>query len=151
MAATLARPAFPAEQDRAAAALHGPVARTADGDARGLHVNGVDVFLGIPYAAPPVGDLRWQPPHPVKAWPATRDATHYGNSCAQVTTYGNFAGPTSDKEDCLYLNIFAPSTDRSREKRPVIVWIHGGGNIDGASNDYDASKLATGGADGVPT
>jgi len=128
-----------------------PIVTLVDGQVQGHTNNGVNVFLGIPYAAPPVGKLRWQPPAAVKRWKGTLDATHYANTCPQVTELGAFAGPSSTTEDCLYLNVFTTGDTKSGKKKPVIVWIHGGGNIDGETNDYDASKLATGGAQGVPT
>jgi para-nitrobenzyl esterase len=127
----------------------GPVVKTDKGAVRGFEKNGVYTFLGIPYAAPPVGNLRWRPPAPAKKWDGTLDATEFGNPCPQVTELGPFAGPTSITEDCLYLNVF--TTGRSHNKKPVIVWIHGGGNVSGATNDYDGSKLATGGPSGTPT
>jgi para-nitrobenzyl esterase len=71
---------------------------------------------------------------------ALLDATKFANTCPQVTELGAFAGPSSTTEDCLYLNVFTSSLKGSK---PVLVWIHGGGNVDGESNDYDASKLAT--------
>ena len=95
------------------------------------------------------------PPQPVKHWrrPAARDSLR--STCAQVTELGVFAGPASIHEDCLYLNVFTTrikdhhrgeAADGSGHKGyPVLVWIHGGGNVDGESNDYDATKLATGG------
>jgi para-nitrobenzyl esterase len=89
------------------------------------------------------------PPQPAAPWLGTRDATKYGNICAQVTTLGVFAGPASVDEDCLYLNVF--TTGVAGRKKPVFVWIHGGGNVDGASNDYNGSKLATGGPMGSET
>ena len=104
----------------------------------GFVENGVNKFLGIPYAAPPVGDLRWMPPAP-PAHHALLDATEFANTCPQVTELGAFAGPTSVTEDCLYLNVFTTGTS---PQKPVMVWIHGGGNVDGETNDYDASKLA---------
>lgn len=125
---------------------HGPIVNTQDGPVRGFVKHGVLTFLGIPYAAPPVGNLRWRPPAPPRHH-GLLDATKYGNTCPQVTELGAFAGPTSVSEDCLYLNVF--TTGRGKLK-PVLVWIHGGGNVDGESNDYDASKLATGGPDGTP-
>jgi para-nitrobenzyl esterase len=129
-----------------------PVVNTAEGPVTGLARNGVYEFRGIPYAAPPVGKLRWMPPQPVTKWNEARDATHFGNVCAQVTTLGVFAGPASVDEDCLYLNVFTTKLNApAAGGLPVIVWIHGGGNVDGASSDYDGSKLATGGPSGVPT
>lgn len=129
----------------------GPVVGTVDGPVRGYSDKGVNIFLGIPYAAPPIGKLRWQPPAAMKRWKGTLDATHFGNTCPQVTELGAFAGPSSTSEDCLYLNVFTTGASKNGKKKPVIVWIHGGGNIDGETNDYDASKLATGGPAGVPT
>jgi para-nitrobenzyl esterase len=130
---------------------NGPVVKTADGHVRGFAEDGVYEFLGIPYAAPPVGSLRWMPPQPVKPWRETRDATKFGNTCPQVTELGAFAGPSSITEDCLYLNVFTPQLTAQNNGNAVLVWIHGGGNVDGESNDYDAAKLATGGPQGTPT
>jgi len=132
---------------------NGPAVRTNEGWVRGVVKDGVTRFLGIPYAAPPVGNLRWQPPQPVTPWRGVLDATEYGNICTQTTTLGVFAGPASVDEDCLYLNVFTTqhASGRSWKKRPVLVWIHGGGNVDGVSNDYDGSKLATGGPKGTDT
>jgi para-nitrobenzyl esterase len=129
----------------------GPIVNTLDGPVRGLTKNGVNMFLGIPYAAPPVGEFRWQPPQPVKRWRGTLNATGYGSNCPQVTGLGAFAAPTSIDEDCLYLNVFTTGSSHHQQKKPIIVWIHGGGNIDGEANDYDGSKLATGGPNGVET
>ena len=126
-----------------------PVVTTADGAVRGVTENGVNVYRGIPYAAPPVGDLRWLPPQPAKPWRGVRDASKPTASCAQVTTLGPFAGPASIQEDCLYLNVYATGKASAKGGKPVIVWIHGGGNFTGAAKDYDATKLATGGPEGV--
>jgi para-nitrobenzyl esterase len=126
----------------------GPVVQTAEGPVHGLANNGVYEFKGIPYAAPPTGELRWMPPQPVTPWQEPRDATSYANTCPQVTTLGVFAGPASITEDCLYLNVF--TTRLGAGGLPIFVWIHGGGNVDGESNDYDGSKLATGGPSGTP-
>jgi para-nitrobenzyl esterase len=125
----------------------GPVVVTKDGPVRGLFANGVNAYLGIPYAAPPVGDLRWRPPAP-PAQHGLIDATQFANTCPQVTELGAFAGPSSTTEDCLYLNVFTTGT--GGRQKPVLVWIHGGGNVDGETNDYDGSKLATGGPLGTP-
>jgi para-nitrobenzyl esterase len=130
---------------------NGPVVKTADGPVRGFAQEGVYEFLGIPYAAPPVGSLRWMPPQPVKPWSETLDATKFANTCPQVTELGAFAGPSSITEDCLYLNVFTTRLTAQNNGNAVLVWIHGGGNVDGESNDYDAAKLATGGPQGTPT
>jgi len=129
----------------------GPVVKTADGPVRGFVRDGVSEFLGIPYAAPPVGALRWMPPQPVEPWSEPRKATKFGHTCPQVTELGAFAGPSSLTEDCLYLNVFTTRRGARDRGNAVLVWIHGGGNIDGESSDYDASKLATGGPLGTPT
>jgi len=113
---------------------------TMDGPVLGLRENGVTKFLGIPYAKPPVGALRWMPPQPVAKWTGVRRAYKFGPTCAQVTTLGPFAGPPNSNEDCLYLNVFTPDV---KAKLPVLVWIHGGGYFDGASNDYDPTKLVS--------
>jgi para-nitrobenzyl esterase len=115
-------------------------APTAEGPVEGASKNGVTQFLGIPYAKPPVGPLRWMPPQPVAKWTVPRKADKFGPICAQVTTLGPFAGPANSNEDCLYLNVF---TSNTKAKLPVLVWIHGGGYFDGASNDYDPAKLVT--------
>lgn len=128
----------------------GPVVRTIEGPVQGFVRGGTHTFLGIPYAAPPVGDLRWQPPKPRASWTQTLKATKFGNTCPQITLLGVFAGPVSLTEDCLYLNVFAPQAKSSAnaKKLPVLVWIHGGGLFDGESNDYDASALVKGGPAG---
>ncbi len=135
-------------QSRAIAAEPaGPTVRTAEGPVHGVARNGMSAFLGIPYAAPPVGDLRWQPPKPHAPWTQTLNATKFGNTCPQITELGVFAGPVSVTEDCLYLNVFTPRTNPAK-KLPVLLWIHGGGLFDGESNDYDASALVKGGPAG---
>jgi para-nitrobenzyl esterase len=126
----------------------GPIASTAEGPVRGFVKNGVYEFLGIPYAAAPVGALRWMPPQPVTPWHEPLKATRFANTCPQVSELGAFASPASVTEDCLYLNVF---TSNLSGRNPILVWIHGGGNFDGESNDYDGSKLATGGPAGSPT
>src|SRR6201995_3013505 len=111
------------------------------GDMQGLSVAGVGQFLGIPYAEPPVGELRWRPPQPKARWAQTLQATKFANTCVQPQR-GVFAAP-SKTEDCLYLNVFAPATEANTGPRlPVMVWFHGGGLFSGESNDYDGSKLA---------
>ena len=111
---------------------------------KGVVVGTVDAttrsFLGIPYAAPPVGDGRWAPPKPAAAWTQPRDATNLGDACAQnVNT--SFGTPTVDvSEDCLFLNVYTPTTKTA--KRPVMVWFHGGGYTGGQGGDYDGRPFA---------
>ena len=127
----------------------GPTVETARGPVQGFTKSGIVEFLGIPYAAAPVGDLRWRPPQQPRAWTQVLEATHFGPTCAQITELGVFAGPISVNEDCLYLNVFTTQTGTpSGGLKPVLMWIHGGGLVDGESNDYDASKLAKGGPSG---
>jgi len=107
----------------------------------------VRVFKGIPYAAPPIGDLRWKAPQPVKAWSGVRACTEFGHAEPQANTleliYGMKLSPMS--EDCLYLNVYTPVKHAS-EKLPVMVWIHGGGFILGEAATYDGENLARLGA-----
>jgi para-nitrobenzyl esterase len=122
-------------------AAGGPTVKTTAGKVQGFAVNGVYEFLGIPYAAPPVGNLRWRPPVAHAAWSQTLQATAYGPICAQVTTLGVYSGPANNNEDCLYLNVFTP-LPKAGQNLPVIFWIHGGGNYDGETPGYDGSKMA---------
>ena len=110
---------------------------------RGGAASGGYQFLGLPYAAPPTGSLRWRPPHPPTAWHGVRDATRFAPSCPQPPNL--FAPPSPFSEDCLYLNVYTPTLHRGGE-RPVLVWIHGGGFTEDGGRNYDATKLA---ADGV--
>jgi para-nitrobenzyl esterase len=122
-----------------------PVASTRDGVLRGKTVGAVNEFLGIPYAAPPVGQLRWRPPQPAASWAGVRDATKFGPHCAQPG--GTPFGIASMSENCLYLNVYAPAGGQhSAGARPVMVWIHGGGFWLGESQDYNPSKLVADGA-----
>jgi para-nitrobenzyl esterase len=92
--------------------------------------NGGEAFLGIPYAAPPVGDLRWKPPQPPAPWTGTREATEFGSSCPQLPA--GWLPQMAWNEDCLYLNVWTPRLSASA-KLPVMVWIHGGSNTAGRS------------------
>jgi para-nitrobenzyl esterase len=104
--------------------------------------SGVRAFLGIPYAAPPVGKLRWMPPQPVKVWDGVRVCTSSGPWCPQpAPLFGNETGPQD--EDCLYLNVWSPEPQEN-VRFPVMVWIHGGGwtTGSGAQSMYDGERLA---------
>jgi para-nitrobenzyl esterase len=123
------------------ASAAGPIVSTKEGPVEGFINDGVAEFLGVPYAAPPAGDLRWRPPKNHASWTSVLKAKTYAPVCAQITTLGVFAGPANNNEDCLYLNVFTPSLN-PKSKLPVIVWIHGGGNVDGETPGYDGSKMA---------
>ena len=132
-------PAAPANSGSA------PLATTSAGVIRGVAMSGGLAFLGLPYAAPPVGNLRWRTPQPPADWRGVRDATRFAPSCPQVAS--PFAPPGPFSEDCLYLNVYTPAVRHSDGSgRPVLVWIHGGGLTQDAARNYSPAKLA---ADGV--
>jgi para-nitrobenzyl esterase len=118
-----------------------PAVTTASGAVQGTTVSGVQEFLGIPYAAPPVGSLRWQPPAPPASWSGVRPATAYGPHCAQAASP---FGTASTSEDCLYLNVFT-APGGSPAGRPVMVWLHGGALVAGESDTYDPTPLVNDG------
>jgi para-nitrobenzyl esterase len=115
------------------------VVHTASGSVRGTVAADHRYFAGIPYAAPPVGPLRWRPPAPTAAWNGFRDASRPGARCVQDSSNDFDRRHTS--EDCLTLNVWTPPP--SQERRPVLVWIHGGAFLNGSGDLYDARRLAT--------
>ncbi len=127
------------------------IAETSLGAIRGTCEDGVEVFRGLPYARPPEGDLRFRPPEPVEEWTGVLDATTFGKCCFQADTSGGVLEQVltldypEQGEDCLSLNIWTPAADGRR--RPVMVWIHGGGFVTGAGSlpMYDGSALAKSG------
>lgn len=121
------------------------VLKVEGGSIKGLINQDVVSYKGIPFAAPPVGQLRWREPQPVIAWDGVRDASNFGKDCAQAAF-----GPNADSisntssEDCLCLNVWAPSKNNSTKKLPVMVWIHGGAFMfgSGAQQDFSGEKFA---------
>src|SRR5271169_2093576 len=114
------------------------------GRLKGVTAGGVTSFKGIPYAAAPVGELRWRPPQPVKPWTDLRPASQYGADCMQKPFPGD-AAPlgVTPAEDCLYMNVWTPAL-RPAKKLPVMIWIYGGGFVNGGSSPavYDGSQFA---------
>jgi para-nitrobenzyl esterase len=106
-----------------------PVVKVAQGEVQGSAAEGIAVFKGLPFAAPPIGDLRWRAPQRPANWTGVRAATAFSSTCAQA-------------EDCLYLNIYAPAAANKGAHLPVMVWIHGGAFIFGAGSQYDGTQFA---------
>jgi len=108
-------------------------------------VDGINVYRGIPFAAPPVGDLRWKPPHPVEPWDGVRESVEFSAVGPQANTLGAFTGDTlpQTSEDMLYLNVWTPAAGKDK-KLPVMVWIHGGGLTLGWGHQkgYDGVEFA---------
>ena len=115
------------------------VVQTKSGSVRGQVAPDHRLFSGIPYAAPPVGPMRWQPPQPAAEWSGFLDATRPGPRCIQDVS--NDVDRSETSEDCLTLNVWTPPP--SGEARPVMVWIHGGSFINGSGDIYDAQWLAS--------
>ncbi|MDR3512468.1 MAG: carboxylesterase family protein [Caulobacteraceae bacterium] len=127
------------------AARAGPLVQLDAGRIEGAEEGGAAVFRGVPFAAPPVGPLRWRPPQPTAGWSGTREAVAYGPDCLQPPMSAipgpGFTNPQS--EDCLYLNVWAPKA-RPAAPMPVMVWIYGGAFIMGSGSypDYDGAHFA---------
>jgi para-nitrobenzyl esterase len=148
LAALLCALLVPALAHASATPAHasGPRAKTKEGRVEGkLSADGqVREFLGIPYAAPPLGPLRWKPPQAVAKWQGVRPATRFGARCMQPALYSDMVFRDSGgSEDCLTLNVWTPARSR-RQKLPVMVWLHGGGYIAGGSSEprQDGETLA---------
>jgi para-nitrobenzyl esterase len=125
-----------------AAVQHSPLVQTDDGPVRGVRQGQLLSWLGVPYAAPPTGSLRWMPPQRPRPWSAPLSANKYGSFCPQNADLGVFA-KAGGSEDCLTLNVFVSEKSlRAKEPLPVFFWIHGGAMRVGAARDYDPAKLA---------
>lgn len=128
----------------AASAIGAAPVKTLDGLVEGTVEDGIDVYRGIPFAAPPVGNLRWRAPQPVKKWPAVRAANEFAASCMQPTRASTLtASALTVSEDCLYLNVWSPAKSADA-KLPVMVWIYGGGFMAGSTAIplYSGEQLA---------
>ncbi len=129
----------------AGAPATGPV-RIAGGRIAGAILpDSVRIFRGIPFAAPPLGDLRWKPPQPARPWDGVRDATRFGPQCMQLPVFGDMVFRSDGmSEDCLYLNVWAPPTAATGRRLPVLLYIYGGGFVggDGSELRYDGESLA---------
>jgi para-nitrobenzyl esterase len=112
--------------------------KTALGKVHGKTINDgkVRAYLGLPYAAAPIGDLRWRAPQPAKKWSGKRDATNFGAHCVQGHVFDDMIFQDGgESEDCLFLNVYAPATADESSKLPVMFWIHGGGFSGGAGDE----------------
>jgi para-nitrobenzyl esterase len=125
---------------QANSAVEAPLVATAEGMLRGSGSGKTDRWLGIPYAVPPIGNMRWRPPEPVGPWTGIREATDFASRCPQTASPTD---PASTAEDCLYLDVVAPGrVSRLTGRLPVLVWIHGGAFVGGGSQDHDPRALA---------
>jgi para-nitrobenzyl esterase len=125
----------------------GTVVRVTGGDIQGhAREEGLREYLGIPYAAAPIGDKRWQPPHPLASWQSVRQATERGLPCVQPASLSEFydRAYVETSEDCLTLNVWTRA-QQSSERLPVMVWVHGGALVMGSGRDYDGASLTSNG------
>ena len=136
-----------------AIAQHGPQVKVEGGIIEGIDSSGVCIFRGIPFAAPPVGELRWKAPQPVVAWQGVREAKKFGHDPMQYNAFGDmvFEG-NGQSEDCLYLNVWTPAKLNSQtsnpnsqfDKLPVLIYFNGGGLVSGSGSEprYQGLRLA---------
>src|SRR6476646_643417 len=142
LALVMLTPLSPAIAQRARASDAGsPHARTANGTVAGVVLpSGVRAFRGIPFAAPPVRELRWRPPQPAANWQGVRKADRFADQCMQARVFGDMMFRNSGvSEDCLYLNVWSPAGAAANAGLPVLVYYYGGGFVagDGSEPRYD--------------
>ncbi|MFF5777622.1 carboxylesterase/lipase family protein [Streptomyces virginiae] len=118
-----------------------PVVTVAQGALRGRSRDGAQEFLGVPYAAPPVGDARLRAPAPPPRWTGVREATRQSPACLQFSPFG-LSDPAAADEDCLYLDVYRPRTARPGARLPVIVWMHGGAYSQGTGTQFGGRTMA---------
>jgi para-nitrobenzyl esterase len=128
------------------ATLATDLVKTANGvvEGQGVQASGVRIFRGIPFAQPPVGDLRWREPQAVKNWQGTRAALDFGPRCMQAVVFDDIRYRSNGvNEDCLYLNVWTPAKS-NRERLPVLVYFYGGGFVNGDTSEprYDGESMA---------
>ncbi len=121
--------------------------RTPSGKLKGAYLEPSDsqlkcpAFLGVPFAEPPTGELRFRPTQPLKSWQGTLEAVSFPAGCTQMVPISSMPGKPEDSEDCLYLNIILPPNDLEQSQlKPVMMWIHGGYFLAGSSSDYSPEE-----------
>lgn len=122
-------------------AADAPIARTAAGQVSGLSTDQGVEYLGVPYARPPLGELRWRATQRSEQWDGIRKATSLPPACPQKFGADQRV-KLEQSEDCLYVNIYAPNTATAKGQLPVAVWLHGGGNTAGSGSNHDGSRMA---------
>ncbi|GGP89677.1 carboxylesterase/lipase family protein [Streptomyces melanogenes] len=118
-----------------------PLVATGHGRLAGQLHDRAEEFLGVPYAAPPVGDLRFRPPRQPAWWSGTREATHQAPACTQFSPFG-LKDPRATSEDCLYLDVYRPRDTRPGDRLPVLFWMHGGAYSQGTGTQFGGRTMA---------
>ncbi|WP_405941031.1 carboxylesterase/lipase family protein [Streptomyces sp. NBC_00207] len=141
LASALPAAASPSSPPASAGGSPRPVVTVAQGGLRGQSRDGAQEFLGVPYAAPPVGDARLRAPQPPPRWNGVREAVQQAPACLQFSPFG-LADPQAVSEDCLYLDVYRPRTARTGARLPVILWMHGGAYSQGTGTQFGGRTMA---------